>query len=200
MIQVISFKSSHLPEVLIWLLASSLKSPSAAMLTNCSWWALVQRGGDVLWHLLSASTLFILFLQLLTHPQPHLLAFCPPAVWVLHSPGTRQLHNCTSLPSRQAFPQTENWQPQIFLNQLWILNYLLHTYKTKAIKKPKQIHSPRQTKNKMKIPCWNKISPCMLVCPGEKTWNEDDRHLLHSSVHYLRVLRWYKDELDESRA
>lgn len=55
------------------------------------------------------------------------------------------------------------------LSQLWILNCLLHTYKTKAVKKLKQIHSPSQMKSKMKTLCRNKISPRTLVCPGEKT-------------------------------
>lgn len=133
-IQIISFESSHLPEVIIRLLASSFKTPSATMLTNCSWRALVQKGGDVLWHLLFASTPFILLLQLLTHPQPCLFAFCPPAIRALLSPGIRQLHNCTSLLRGQAFPQTENWQPQIFLNYgFWIAFFALTEQKQSRI-------------------------------------------------------------------
>lgn len=84
----------------------------------------------------------------------------------------------TSFPTNQKLTTTG-------LSQLWILSCLLHAYKMKAVKKLKQIHSPSQTKTKMKTLCWNKISPCMLVCPGEKTWNKDDRHLLHSSEHYF---------------
>lgn len=106
----------------------------------------------------------------------------------LHFPAQR-----TGFPTNRKLTTTD-------LSQLWILNCLLRTYRTKAIKNPKQIHCPRQMKNKMKIHYWNKVSPCMFVCPGEKTWNEDDRHLLHRSVHYLHVLRWYEDELDDSRA
>lgn len=64
-------------------------------------------------------------------------------------------------------------------------NYLLHTYETKPITKPKETHFPWKPKTKMKIYCWNKVCPFVLVCPGEKMWHEDNRHLLYSSLHHM---------------
>lgn len=100
---------------------------------------------------LSASTPFVLFLQPLTHPQQHLFAFCPSATRALHSPGTRQLHSCVSLPGGQVSPPTKNWQPQVFLNYgFWAAFFMLTKWKqsrslsksTPQVKrKPKWKHS-----------------------------------------------------------
>lgn len=77
-------------------------------------------------------------------------------------------------------------------------NYLLHTYERKPITKPKETHYLWKLKTKMKMSCWNNVSgPSMLVCPGEKMWHEDNRHLLSSSSHY--VLRGDEDVLEERR-
>lgn len=74
-IQIISFESSHLPQVIIWLLASSFKNPSAVMLTNSSWLRCSKWCGDVLWHLLFCWTLYILLPHLLTDLQSPALSF-----------------------------------------------------------------------------------------------------------------------------
>lgn len=138
-------------------------------------------------HLLFASTPFIPFLQLLTRPRPPLFAFCPPAIRAPRCPGTRQLRDCPSLPSGRA-SRRPNALITAHLSQLPILSCRLRTYKTKAIKKPKQIYSPRQTKNKMKIPC-PKQGTTTHACPsrGENVKQRGQRFAAQFSAALARA-------------
>lgn len=126
-------------------------------------------GGDVLWHLVELAdiwtrsqrslptvttlwlndllfaSILILLLQLLTHPQPQLSAFCP-AICMLHPTGTRQLQEL-HLPARWTGFHTNQKQTTTDLSQLITFFTPMKQNQSQSLRKPIP-HENRKPKRK----------------------------------------------------